>query len=114
MSLSTNWYYKPTNSTQYPSIPTRFEVHTRPRTMASDSLILSARKPPVNKAVLDRLSRPTLSSRQRFENPRLSFSHTNRYISVDGHYVWSKMAFFEDCYRCMYNPQGSMKSSKKL
>jgi hypothetical protein len=120
MPVATTWYYRPTNSSRHPDFTPRREKTTtslinQPRKRENSLVEISTKKSPAAmKELLDKLSRPTFSSRLRFECPGLGFSYRNRYQTWDGHFVWSKMDYLQDCYNCMWTRHGSVKTSTKI
>lgn len=57
-----------------------------------------------------RLLRPTTSSRAKVNQ---SWKLDNTFMDKDRH-AWSKMELFEDCKKCMWTNQGTIKSSCKI
>ena len=123
----TNWYYRPVNSARYPQTPLSSHKRSYLTELRIDGFN-SARGPAKKnegwmerqrssddyKEYLDRMARPTISSRQRHATPGLGFSYENRTLTWDGHYVWHKMDFLADSYRCIYSRHGAVKSGTKI
>ena len=123
----TNWYYRPVNSARYPS--NAFASHKRAHltelridgiNSARQSLLQNGgwlerqRSSDDYKDYVMRMSRPTLSSRQRHSTPGLCYSYENRTESWDGHYVWHKLDVLADSYRCIYSRHGAVKKGTKI
>lgn len=121
MPVATTWYYRPTNSSRYPDnlYPPRkertaFLASNRTSNSLSSSRISLGKSPAEMKDFLNYMCRPTFSSRLRHESPGLGFTYRNRFQTWDGHFVWSKMDYLQDCYNCMYTRHGAIKKSTKL
>ena len=125
-NMSLTWYYKPINSPRYQGFIPSLERAGRQQNSLPElkRQTTSARTPghmtPTSgytlgdKNNIPRISRPTVSSKYRTETPRLCFESQRRYISHDGHYVWSKARFLNDYYSCLYNAKGAVKKGTKI
>ena len=121
----TSWNYRPVNSARYPGVSRLDTFITEPpRTLGTPRNSATPRGlhhrkgtplcPEDEKELVARLSRPTLSSRLRFDAPQLSFSYVNRPQTWDAHYEWHKMDFLRDSYKCIWSRHGTIKKSFTL
>ena len=125
----TNWYYRPVNSGRYPSnaiashkraylTELRVDgVNSARRSMRDDTgggWLQRQTSADGYKQYIERMARPTLSSRQRNSTPGMSFSYENRTQTWDGQYVWHKLDFLADSYKCIYSRHGAVKKGTKI
>ena len=124
MPHGTSWYYKPVNSQLYPSISKQKDFlvigGTTPRlnlkkstkngeSERPKSAAPRYRSPDEEKNFVRRISKPTLSSRFRYECPRMSFTYTNRYLTWDDHYIWHRLDYLSDNNNCLWSRHGGLR-----
>ena len=135
-----HWYYRPTNSARYPRSPKpgmvdqAFMTELRPKTEANGNTPRGLGNTPRTlgtpratprgrlettsqdsyKNYLDRISRPTVASRYRFDCPSLSHNYVHRTQTFDQRYIWNRLPLLEDSYRCMWSRHGAVKEGTKL
>ncbi|KAL3878622.1 hypothetical protein ACJMK2_030992 [Sinanodonta woodiana] len=97
-ALSSPWFHQSSANQAIPPVVVR--------TPASQSSMSEAEMEEINK----RLSRPTTSSAAKIS---MSWKLQNTYMEK-GRHSWEKMELFEDCKKCIWTKNGTVKPSCKI
>ena len=115
MAGRTQWYYKPTNSPRYPGVRPRDAFLTEYKALTAPVPgRRSLRSPEEQRAFLERMSKPTVSSSAKFDFPSLSFTYQNRYLTWDGRFLWNRMDYLRDHSKCLWSRHGAVKHGYQL